>query len=143
MGIKLKLIKIDRDVPLPQYAKSGDAGLDLYSAEEVTLKPGERYGVRTGVKMEIPDNHVGLIWDKSGVALSFGIKTMGGVVDSGYRGEVKVILVNLSDKDFSIKKHSKIAQMLIKKFEQAEIEVVDELNESERGEGAFGSTGIA
>lgn len=142
MGIKLKLIKIDRDVPLPQYAKSGDAGLDLYSAEEVTLKPGERYGVRTGVKMEIPDNHVGLIWDKSGVALNSGIKTMGGVVDSGYRGEVKVILVNLSDKDFSIKKHSKIAQMLIKKFEQAEIEVVDELNESERGEGAFGSTGL-
>lgn len=143
MGIKLKLIKIDRDVPLPQYARFGDAGLDLYSAEEVTLKPGERYGVRTGVKMEIPDNHVGLIWDKSGVALNSGIKTMGGVVDSGYRGEVKVILVNLSDKDFSIKKHSKIAQMLIKKFEQAEIEVVDELNESERGEGAFGSTGIA
>jgi dUTP pyrophosphatase len=142
MGVKIKIIKIDKDVPLPNYAKSGDAGLDLYSAEEVTLKPGERYGVRTGVKMEIPDNHVGLIWDKSGVALNAGIKTMGGVVDSGYRGEVKVIMVNLSDRDFVIKKHSKIAQMLMKKFEQAEIEVVDELSKSERGEGAFGSTGL-
>lgn len=142
MAIKIKILQLDKNVPLPQYAKAGDAGLDLYSAEDIALKPGERYGVRTGIKIEIPSDHVALIWDKSGVALNTGIKTMGGVVDSGYRGEVKVIMVNLSDKDFTIKKNSKIAQMLIKKFERAEIELVDQLSDSERGEGAFGSTGL-
>lgn len=142
MPPKIKILKLDENVPLPNYAKSGDAGLDLYSAEEIILKPGERCGVKTGIKMEIPDGHVGLVWDKSGVALNTGIKTMGGVVDSGYRGELKVIMINLSDKDFIIKKHSKVAQMLIKKVERAEIEVVDQLSDSERGENAFGSTGL-
>lgn len=143
MNPKIKVLKIDESVPLPNYAKSGDAGLDLYSAEEIVLKPGQRYGVRTGIKMEIPDNFVGLIWDKSGIALNAGIKTMGGVVDSGYRGEVKVIIINLSDQNFVVKKHTKVAQMLIKKVERAEIEMVDHLTETDRGDGAFGSTGLA
>lgn len=142
MSPKIKILKIDESVPLPNYAKSGDAGLDLYSAEEIVLKPGQRYGVRTGIKMEIPDNFVGLIWDKSGIALNAGIKTMGGVVDSGYRGEVKVIIINLSDRNFVVKKHTKVAQMLIKKVERAEIEMVDHLTETDRGDGAFGSTGL-
>lgn len=143
MSPKIKVLKIDKDVPLPNYAKSGDAGLDLYSAEEIILKPGQRHGVKTGIKMEIPDNHAGLIWDKSGVALNAGIKTMGGVVDSGYRGEIRVLMINLSDEDFHIRKYSKIAQMLIKKVERVEIEEADRLSETNRGEGAFGSTGLA
>lgn len=142
MNPKIKVLKIDEDVPLPNYAKSGDAGLDLYSAEEVVLRPGERYGVKTGIKMEIPQGYVGLIWDKSGVALNSGVKTMAGVVDSGYRGEVQAVLINLSDQDFHIKKYSKVAQMLVKKVEQADIEVVDCLSETDRGDGAFGSTGL-
>lgn len=142
MNPKIKVLKIDKDVPLPNYAKSGDAGLDLYSAEEIMLRPGERYGVKTGIKMEIPQGYVGLIWDKSGVALNSGVKTMAGVVDSGYRGEVQAVLINLSDQDFHIKKYSKVAQMLVKKVEQADIEVVDCLSETDRGDGAFGSTGL-
>lgn len=142
MNPKIKVLKIDEDVPLPNYAKSGDAGLDLYSAEEIMLRPGERYGVKTGIKMEIPQGYVGLIWDKSGVALNSGVKTMAGVVDSGYRGEVQAVLINLSDQDFHIKKYSKVAQMLVKKVEQADIEVVDCLSETDRGDGAFGSTGL-
>lgn len=142
MNPKIKVLKIDEDVPLPNYAKSGDAGLDLYSAEEVMLRPRERYGVKTGIKMEIPQGYVGLIWDKSGVALNSGVKTMAGVVDSGYRGEVQAVLINLSDQDFHIKKYSKVAQMLVKKVEQADIEVVDCLSETDRGDGAFGSTGL-
>lgn len=142
MNPKIKVLKIDKDVPLPNYAKSGDAGLDLYSAEEVMLRPRERYGVKTGIKMEIPQGYVGLIWDKSGVALNSGVKTMAGVVDSGYRGEVQAVLINLSDQDFHIKKYSKVAQMLVKKVEQADIEVVDCLSETDRGDGAFGSTGL-
>lgn len=143
MAIKIKIVKIDSDVPLPQYANSGDAGLDLYSIEDVVLKPGERRAIATGIKMEIPDGYVGLVWDKSGVALNSGVKTMGGVVDSGYRGEVRAIIINLSDKDFMIKKYSKVAQMIIQKFEQVGIETVNEISESERGDGGFGSTGLA
>ncbi|MEK7144060.1 MAG: dUTP diphosphatase, partial [Patescibacteria group bacterium] len=85
---------------------------------------------------------VGLVWDKSGLALNNGIKTMAGVIDSGYRGEIKIVLINLGDEDFEIKKGQKIAQMLVQKVERPEIELVDELNATERGGNGFGSTGL-
>lgn len=139
--MKLKILKLDKNAPTPSYAKQGDAGLDLYSAEDFILKSGERKAVETGIKMEIPEGYVGLIWDKSGMASNNGIKTMAGVVDSGYRGEIKIVLVNLGTENFEIKKSQKIAQMLFQKIEHPEIEIVESLNDSHRGEGGFGSTG--
>ncbi len=141
--MKLKIQKIDFEATIPNYANFGDAGMDLFSIEDVVLKIGERRAIRTGIKMEIPDGYVGLVWDKSGLALNNGIKTMAGVIDSGYRGEIKIVLVNLSKEDFLIKKNSKIAQMLVQKVERPEIELVGELNATERGENGFGSTGLA
>lgn len=140
--IKLKIQKIEERTVAPSYAKAGDAGMDLYSAEDLILGAGERRAVRTGIKMEIPDGYVGLIWDRSGMAFNNGIKTMAGVVDSGYRGEVKVVLMNLSKEDFEIKKGYKIAQMIIQKFESPEIEITDSLSDSQRGDNGFGSTGL-
>ncbi|MEK7496213.1 MAG: dUTP diphosphatase [Patescibacteria group bacterium] len=138
--MKIKILKI-KDVKTPTYANHDDAGLDLYSAENFVLKPGERRAIETGVKMEIPEGYVGLVWDKSGLAVNDGIKTMAGVVDAGYRGEIKIVLINLSNQNFEIKKGQKIAQMLIQKIEHPKIEIVEFLNESNRGEGGFGSTG--
>ncbi len=83
-----------------------------------------------------------MVWDKSGLAVKNGVKTMAGVIDAGYRGEIKVVLINLGQEDFIVKKNSKIAQMLIQKIEQPRIEIVSELNESQRGENGFGSTGV-
>lgn len=142
MAVKIKILKVDPEAIIPNYAKLGDAGMDFYSAEEAVLKPGERKAVSSGIKMEIPEGYVGLVWDKSGLALNGGIKTMAGVIDSGYRGEIKIVLINLSDKDFEIKKGQKIAQMIVQKFESAETEAADNLSGSERGDGGFGSTGL-
>lgn len=140
---KIKIQKINENVKIPNYAHQGDAGLDFYSAEEdYVLKPGERKGFLTGIKMEIPDGYVGLFWDKSGLAVKQGIKTMAGVIDSTYRGEVIVMLINLGDKEYLVEKNTKIAQMLIQKVEQAEIEIVEDLNSTKRGDGGFGSTGM-
>ena len=140
---KIKIQKINDSAKVPNYAHRGDAGLDFYSAEEnYVLKPGERKGFSTGIKMEIPDGYAGLIWDKSGLAAKQGIKIMAGVIDSTYRGEVIVLLINLGNKNYLVEKNTKIAQMLIQKIEQAEIEMVEDLNITKRGGGGFGSTGI-
>ncbi|MBI4919937.1 dUTP diphosphatase [Candidatus Azambacteria bacterium] len=138
----LKIQKIDSNASAPNYATKGDAGLDFYSAEDIVLKPGQRQAVNTGIKMEIPAGYVGLVWDKSGLALKNGIKTMAGVVDAGYRGEIKIVLINFGNEDFIVKKGFKIAQMLIQKIEEPTIEIVEELSDSERSENGFGSTGL-
>lgn len=139
--MKIKIRKLHPDAVIPKYACEGDAGMDLYSIENLTLKSKHRVKIKTGISIELPLGYVSLIWDKSGIA-SQGIKTMGGVLDSGYRGEYIVVLVNLSSVDFEIKKGQKIAQLLIQKVENPNIEIVDELSPTERGEGGFGSTGI-
>ncbi len=139
---KIKIKKLHPEAIIPKYAHPGDAGMDLYAIEDLVLHSGERAGVKTGISIELPENHVSLIWDKSGVALNSGVKTMAGVCDSGYRGEYTVVLINLSGKDFEIKKGQKIAQVLVQKVENPEIEIVDELSETSRGVGGFGSTGI-
>ena len=138
----IKFQKILDDAIIPHYAHPGDAGMDVFSAEETIIKAGKRKNVRTGVKMELPEGFVGLVWDKSGLALKNGIKTMAGVIDSGYRGEIGIVFVNLSDQDYKIEKGQKIAQMLIQKVERVEIEETKELSETKRGEGCFGSTGL-
>jgi len=140
MVIKIK--RLTESAKLPTYAKEGDAGMDFYADESLVLAPGDRRGISTGISKQIPTGYVGLIWDKSGVAFKGGLKTMGGVLDSGYRGEIKIILHNLSTESYSIEKGNKVAQMLIQAVEQRELVEVDSLEESDRGEGGFGSTGL-
>ena len=95
--MKLLIQKLDSSAKLPEYAHIGDAGMDIYTNEEYILKPNERHLFGTGVKMAIPLGYVALVWDKSGLAVNNGIKTMAGVIDEGYRGEIKVLIINLSD----------------------------------------------
>ena len=137
----IKIKKVDPRAMVPSYAHPGDAGMDLFALMNTTIKPGERTAVRTGVSMEIPDGCVGLIWDKSGIAIKEGLKTLGGVVDAGYRGEVLVGVINLSDKPYTFEAGHKVAQMLIQKVESLPIQEVDELTDTSRGKGGFGSTG--
>lgn len=92
--------------------------------------------------MEWPDGYAGLIWPRSGISTKHGVNTLAGVIDSGYRGEIKVALINLGQEAFTIEKHMRIAQMLFQRVDQAEIEIVEELSETARGEGSFGSTGV-
>lgn len=141
MMIRIK--KIHSDATLPVYAHAGDAGMDLFAAEDCALQAGERAAVGTGIAMQIPEEFVGLIWDKSGRALNEGLKTLAGVVDAGYRGEVKVGLVNLGRESIHIKKHQKIAQMLIQPVISPTLTEVEELEQdTSRGANGFGSTGL-
>ena len=139
--MNLKIKKIDSEIKIPEYSYSDDAGFDLYTSIEIELKPNQRFQIPTGIAMQIPVGYVGLIWDKSGLSHNHGIKTLGGVVDSGYRGEVKVGVVNLSDENYTFKKGDKVAQMIIQKKETCNIVEVDELDEAERGDKGFGSSG--
>ena len=139
--MKLKIVKLS-DVPTPIYANPNDAGLDLYANEAHVIEPGQRALIGTGLKMEWPDGYAGLIWPRSGISTKHGVNTLAGVIDSGYRGEIKVALINLGQEAFTIEKHMRIAQMLFQRVDQAEIEIVEELSETARGEGSFGSTGV-
>lgn len=140
--MKLKVKKISPGARLPVYQHPGDAGMDLFAAEEVRLEAGEVKAVPTGIKMAIPDGYVGLIWDKSGLSLQ-GVHRLAGVVDSGYRGEVKVVMANLGRHAHVFQQGQKIAQMLIQPVDTVEIvdSGDDDLDETSRGEGGFGSTG--
>ena len=140
MTIKIK--KLQKDAIPPKYAQPGDAGMDFYANETIILQPGERGAVPTGIAMVIPVGYVGLIWDKSGLASKHGLKTMAGVIDSGYRGEIKILVHNLSTQPYTIEKGYKVAQMLIQPVEQREILEVSELENTARGDGGFGSTGL-
>ncbi len=138
--MKLRVQKIDRDARLPLYQHPGDAGLDLFSAVEDILAPGEVKSIPTGIKMAIPEGYVGLIWDKSGLSLQ-GVHRLAGVVDAGYRGEVKVVMINLGKEPLAVKKGMKIAQILIQPVVTVEVAEAGELDGTSRGEGGFGSTG--
>lgn len=140
--MQLNVVAIDPEAKLPTRAHKTDAGLDLYSVEGFALNPGERRVARTGIALAIPDGYVGLIWDKSGVAANGGIKTMGGVVDSAYRGEVGVIMMNLSSSPYRVEKGDKVAQILIQKVETVDVCEVSGLDDTMRGADGFGSTGL-
>lgn len=103
----IKFQKILNEAVISHYAHPGDARMDIFSAEETVIKAGKRKNIRTGVKMELPEGFVGIVWDKSGLALKNGIKTMAGVIDACYRGEMGIILVNLSEQDYKIEKWQK------------------------------------
>jgi dUTP pyrophosphatase len=139
--MKLPLKKVDPRATLPSYAHTGDAGMDIYALRSVFIQPGERIDVQTGISIEIPEEYVGLIWDKSGISLKRGIKVLGGVIDAGYRGEIRIGLINLGSEPVSFGAGQKVAQMLIQRVASPEIIEVTKLSDSERGEGGFGSTG--
>ena len=138
----LKIKKIHPDATMPKYLRPGDAAMDLYSSEDKIIQPHQRELISTGIAIAIPTGNVGLIWDRSGMAANYGIKSMGGVIDSNYRGEIKVILHNLTNQPFTIEKGMRIAQMLIQPVEQKQIMEVEDLDDTIRGEKAFGSTGL-
>ncbi len=142
--VVLKIKKIHPDAIIPKYAHFGDAGMDVFSIQEVILKPKERCKIRTGLKVEVPFGYELQARPKSGLAINNGITCLNspGTIDAGYRGEICIILINHSSKSYKIEKGSKIAQLVLNKIEFAEIEEVDDLSETSRGEGGFGSTGI-
>jgi dUTP pyrophosphatase len=140
--MKIKIKKLHSDAKIPRFALPGDVGMDLYSVVDAIVKPGERISCSTGIAIKIPEGWAALIWDKSGPSHKFGIKTLGGVFDSNYTGEYLIGMINLGKEDFVIEKGQKIAQVLFQKVEHPEVEEVEELEETNRGSGAFGSTGL-
>jgi len=140
--IKIKIKKLHSEAIIPHYSHEGDAGMDVYSCEDIIIKANQRALVSTGLAIELPDGYVSLIWDKSGISSKFGITKMAGVIEHTYRGEYKILLFNTSNQDYVIKKGQKIAQLLIQPIMTAEIEETQNLSETSRGEGGFGSTGL-
>ncbi|MGG3873892.1 dUTP diphosphatase [Brevibacillus laterosporus] len=138
---------IGTDLPLPHYATSGSAGLDLAACieQEITIAPGERAKIPTGIAVQMPDaGMVGLVFPRSGNAFKYGISLTNavGVIDSDYTGEIQVLLQNLDTTEpFVVKKGDRVAQLLFMPVMQARLEIVDELEKTERGAGGFGSTG--
>ena len=143
-GVPLRIRRLDPSVSVPAYAHPGDAGLDLCSAEDVELAPGQRAMVSTGFAMALPEGYAAFVQPRSGLAARSGISIVNtpGLIDCHYRGEVKVILVNLGGEPFQVSKGDRIAQMVIQRVENARALVVEELDQTARGEGGFGSTGL-
>ena len=142
--VDISIKRIDPELPLPSYAHPGDAGADLHSAVDVTLQPGERALVPTGIAMALPAGYVALVHPRSGLAAKHGISIVNapGTIDAGYRGEVKVCLVNTDrDEPFSVRRGDRIAQLVIQRFETALFVEAGDLPESVRGAGGYGSTG--
>jgi dUTP pyrophosphatase len=142
INIAIKLL--DQDMPVPAYAHDGDAGCDLMSAKDLVLKPGERAMVPTGIAIAIPEGFAGFVQPRSGLAAKHGIGIVNGpgLIDSGYRGEIRVILVNHDPRAaFYIKKGDKIAQLVIQEVTKASFNQVQDLEDTKRGSGGFGSTG--
>ena len=142
--VRLMLKKLDADLPTPRYANRGDAGLDLYAAESVGLAPGERKMIGTGVAIAIPEGYAGFVQPRSGLAAKkgFSIVNTPGLIDSGYRGELKVVGINTdSGKPIAIERGDRIAQIVVQEVPPVEVVEVDELDETERSSGGFGSTG--
>lgn len=142
-GVPLRMRRLDPAIPVPAYAHPGDAGMDICSSEDVLLRPGERALVGTGFAMALPEGYAAFVQPRSGLAARSGISIVNtpGLIDCHYRGEVKVILVNLGKDVFQVKRGDRIAQMVVQGVEAAAVEVVEELDETARGEGGFGSTG--
>ena len=143
--MKIRIVK-NNPFKLPEYETKGSAGVDIqaYVEEPVVLKPMERALVPTGLFIELPEGYEAQVRARSGLAIKHGISLVNGIgtIDSDYRGEIKVILINLGDKDFIVNSGDRIAQMVIIKHERADSELVEDLNETERGQGGFGHTGI-
>jgi dUTP pyrophosphatase len=139
--MELPVHRLHPDAKLPEYAHDDDAGMDIFAYEETVVPARGRAAVSTGIAMAIPNGFVGLFWDKSGLATNHGLTILGGVIDAGYRGELRVTIANTSDTEHIFAKGDKVTQMLIQKVEHPTLIDTDHLPESERGAGGFGSTG--
>lgn len=140
----VQIQRIDKGLPLPEYARAGDAGMDVYSTIDCTLAPGARAIIPIGIAIALPEGFVCFAHPRSGLAAKHGISIVNapGTIDSGYRGEIKIILINTDTKEtFEIKRGDRIAQLVFQKFESARFFEVEVLPESQRGGGGFGSTG--
>ena len=141
--LKVLIKRLDSSVPLPSYAKGGDAGADLTTTIDVTLAPGQRTLVPTGLSIALPDGYVALVHPRSGLAIKHGITLVNtpGTIDAGYRGEIACILINHGTESVNFQKGDRIAQLVVQKVERADFVEVEELPGSGRGNGGFGSTG--
>ena len=136
-------VKVSGPGELPEYGSSRAAGADLRASESLSIPPGGRAAVPTGLHVAIPPGYVGLVWPRSGLALRHGIDTLAGVIDSDYRGEVKVVLVNHGGQQFAIAAGDRVAQLLVQRIERAAFTRAETLDETPRGQGGFGSTGAS
>ena len=145
MRIAVQRLPHARELPLPAYATAGSAGLDLLAAidTEIELRPGARVAVPTGIALALPENHEAQIRPRSGLALNYGVTLLNtpGTIDSDYRGEIKVIVINLGEAAFRIARGMKIAQMVVARYERATLRELERLDETQRAAGGFGSTG--
>ncbi|MCP3735274.1 dUTP diphosphatase [Sphingomonas sp. RP10(2022)] len=143
IAIRIRHLPHGEGLPLPAYATAGAAGMDVVAAEELTLAPGARAAVATGFALAIPEGYEVQVRPRSGLALKHGITCLNtpGTIDSDYRGEVKVILANLGDAPFPIARGDRIAQLVPAPVQRATLESVDDLDDTVRGSGGFGSTG--
>jgi dUTP pyrophosphatase len=143
--VKLRILRLPHgaDLPLPSYATAGAAGMDLRAAETLTLKPGTRALVSTGIAIALPDNHEAQVRPRSGLAVKHGVTVLNspGTIDADYRGEIKVPLINLGTEDFIINRGDRIAQMVVAPVTMADLVEVVNLDETVRGAGGFGSSG--
>jgi dUTP pyrophosphatase len=142
--MRLAVRRLSPDAELPTRSHGDDAGFDLYAAESATVWPGQRASVRTGIAVEIPQRHAGLVLPRSGLAAEHGIALVNapGLIDAGYRGEIRILLLNTdADDEFEVAPGDRIAQLLIVRVEAPDIVEVEELAGSDRGESGFGSTG--
>ena len=139
MNIKIK--KLHPEAKIPSYKREGDAAFDLCANEDAVLAPNEKKVIKTGIALEIPLGFVGLIWDRSGLAANHALHNLAGVIDANYRGEIGVVMINHGKNPYTVNKHDRIAQMLIQPVHQVHFEEVDELSDTHRGEGGFGSSG--
>jgi len=141
--VRIPLLRLDDDLPIPAHSHAGDGGVDLYAREGCLLGAGERSAVPTGIAVAVPDGYAGFVTPRSGLAINAGLSVVNGpgLIDAGYRGEIKVVLVNLSSEAFRIERGDRIAQLVVVPVAKQEFDVVDTLPESGRGDGGFGSTG--
>lgn len=143
-NLQVLITRLDESIPLPTYAKGGDAGADIVSRVDITLKPGERALVPTGISIALPDGYAAFVHPRSGLAIKHGVTMVNapGTIDAGFRGELQCIMINHDPlESITFKKGDRIAQLVIQKVERAEFVEVQELPGSGRGTGGFGSTG--
>lgn len=141
--LRVDIVRLDPDLPLPTYAHPGDAGIDLYAREDVTIPAGRRHLVPTGIAIAVPPGHCGLILPRSGLALHHGISVVNapGLIDSAYRGEIKVVLLNTDlDADYTVHRGDRCAQLLVQRFDTVVWNLVDAFEGDDRG-GGFGHSG--
>ena len=140
-SVEVKIKKLDPAAIVPEYAHSGDAAFDVFALKDTQIAARDRAIISTGFAMEFPVGYVGLVWDKGGPPAKFGLTTMAGVIDSGYRGEILIVMYNTANTRYTFKRGDKVAQILIQPVVRGKIVQADQLSATSRAAGRFGSTG--